>query len=125
MALLIIYGLMAGMLSLGRSPDAEPINVEDFDKIKYFIGFISALAGLFSEQAFEKLNEISKTLFGQKDAAEGRNKDDSKTKESDGTRTEQNGDKEKIENESQFEKSDEDINETGNKEDQKAIPANG
>lgn len=61
MALLIIYGVTAGMLSLGKQ---EPIDINNFDSIKYFIGFVSALAGLFSEQAFVKLNAVSKTLFG-------------------------------------------------------------
>jgi hypothetical protein len=63
MALLIIYGLAAGMLSLGAS---EPFVGKNFEEIKYFVGFVSALAGLFSEQAFIKLQEVSKTLFGVK-----------------------------------------------------------
>ncbi len=61
MALLVIYGLAAGMLSLGAK---EPILGKNFEDIKYFIGFVSALSGLFSEQAFLKLQEVSKTLFG-------------------------------------------------------------
>lgn len=63
MALLIIYGLAAGMLSLGAK---EPFVGKNFEEIKYFVGFVSALAGLFSEQAFMKLQEVSKTLFGVK-----------------------------------------------------------
>jgi len=39
--------------------------MDRFEEIKYFIGFVSALSGLFSEQAFNKLNEISETLFGR------------------------------------------------------------
>lgn len=63
MALLIIYGLAAGMLSLGAD---KPFVGKNFEEIKYFVGFVSALAGLFSEQAFIKLQEVSKTLFGVK-----------------------------------------------------------
>jgi hypothetical protein len=37
----------------------------------HFIGFVSALAGLFSEQAFAKLESVSVNLFG-KTASKGR-----------------------------------------------------
>lgn len=65
MALLIVYGLVAGMLSLGAS--AQPIDISKFESNKYFIGFVSALAGLFSEQAFSKLQDVSATIFGKRD----------------------------------------------------------
>ena len=60
-ALLIVYGLAAGILSLGGQQ--QPIDFRSFEQNKYFIGFISALAGLFSEHAFAKLQDISSTIF--------------------------------------------------------------
>ena len=61
MALLVIYGLAAGMLGIGSD---NPIDFQKFEQIKYFLGFVSALAGLFSEQAFNKLHEVSRIVFG-------------------------------------------------------------
>jgi len=61
-ALLMVYGLAAGILSLGG--EQQPIDFKNFEHNKYFIGFISALAGLFSEDAFAKLQDLSRTLFG-------------------------------------------------------------
>lgn len=65
-ALLIVYGLVAGMLSLGVNTGNEPIDIAKFDTNKYFIGFVSALAGLFSEHAFAKLESVSANVFGKK-----------------------------------------------------------
>lgn len=61
-ALLMVYGLAAGILSLGGQQ--QPIDTQHFEQNKFFIGFISALAGLFSEHAFAKLQDVSRTLFG-------------------------------------------------------------
>ena len=61
-ALLMVYGLAAGILSLGGKQ--QPIDATNFEQNKFFIGFISALAGLFSEQAYAKLQDLSRTLFG-------------------------------------------------------------
>jgi hypothetical protein len=71
MALLIVHGLVAGMLSLGVASN-EPIDIAKFDRNKYFIGFVSALAGLFSEQAFAKLESESANVFGKGASKEGR-----------------------------------------------------
>lgn len=74
MALLVIYGLAAGILSVGTE---VLIDLEHFDKIKYSIGFISAMAGLFSDQAFLKFREISENIFGRsEDQVEEDNKDE-------------------------------------------------
>jgi hypothetical protein len=61
-ALLMVYGLAAGILSLGGQQ--QPIDFNNFEQNKFFIGFFSALAGLFSENAFSKLQDLSRTLFG-------------------------------------------------------------
>lgn len=114
MALLIIYGLIAGMLSLGSS--VEPIKLDEFDKIKYFIGFVSALAGLFSEQAFEKLSEISKTLFGQNSSADKHTSDASQPEVSEEIKNELNYDKGNSKVESHYKKSEEHIDDTENGE---------
>ena len=42
----------------------NPITSANVDDVKYLVGFVSALAGLFSEQAFVKLHDMSKTVFG-------------------------------------------------------------
>jgi hypothetical protein len=67
-SLLIVYGLAAGILSLGGQQ--QPIDTEHFEQNKFFIGFISALAGLFSEHAFAKLQDVSRTLFGIADKSQ-------------------------------------------------------
>lgn len=63
-ALLIVYGLVAGMLSLGVNTGNQPIDIAKFGTNKYFIGFVSALAGLFSEHAFGMLESVSANVFG-------------------------------------------------------------
>lgn len=64
MALLVIYGIAAGVIGIGQD---NPINVDEYEEIKYMIGFVAALAGLFSEQAFQKLHDVAKSIFGVAD----------------------------------------------------------
>ena len=73
MAILVIFGFSAGMLSVSTVSfeDGGPFDASNYEQTKYLIGFASALAGLFSDRAFNKLAEISQTMFGTADTAPG------------------------------------------------------